>query len=120
MNPPPPPWHPGAGGEGGSRVESSVAGVKGHLREPPVELHRLLGPGHHVADPAALAARGLAVDLAGAQDPGPELGVGHLSREGLGDVKAAPHRVLGGVTLNVMTSGENNTKFSIIQMLSYF
>lgn len=58
-----------------------------------MELHGLLRPGHDVPREVARAGR-LAVDLTAAQDPGPELEVRQLPREGLGHVEAPPHRVL--------------------------
>lgn len=70
-----------------------MAGLEGVLSQAPVELHQLLRPRHDVANQVA-AARRLAVDLVGRQDPGPELQVGELPCEGLSDVEAAAHRVL--------------------------
>lgn len=70
-----------------------MAGLEGELGEASVQLHQFLRPGHDVTNQVA-AARRLAVDLIGCQDPGPELEVGELPREGLGDVKAAAHRIL--------------------------
>lgn len=58
-----------------------------------MELHQLLRPGQHITGEVTPAGR-LAVDLVGCQDPGPELEVRQLPREGLGDIEAAPHRVL--------------------------
>lgn len=70
-----------------------MAGLEGELGEASVELHQFLRPRHDVPDQVA-AARRLAGDLIGCQDPGPELEVGEFPREGLGDVEAAAHRIL--------------------------
>lgn len=72
---------------------SSVAGLEGVLGEPSVELHQFLWPRNDITDKVAAAGR-LAVDLTGRQDPGPELEVGELPHEGLGDVEATSHRIL--------------------------
>lgn len=87
-------------GVSGVRRQPSVAGVKGQLGEPSVELHHFLRPGHDITYEVAPAGR-LVVDLAGRQDPGPELEIGQLSHEGLSDVEASSHRVLWGAVTAV-------------------
>lgn len=67
-----------------------MAGLERELREASMELHQVLGPRHDVTNQVA-AARRLAGDLIGCQDPGPELEVGQFPSEGLGDVEAAAH-----------------------------
>lgn len=77
----------------GVQCQSLVAGVKGELGEPSVELHWFLRPGHDITNEVASAGR-LAVNFIGRQDSGPELEIRQLSHEGLCDVEAASHRVL--------------------------
>ncbi len=77
----------------GVQCQSLVAGIKGELSEPSMELYWFLRPGHDIANEVASAGR-LAINLIGRQDSGPELEIRQLSHEGLCDIEAASHRVL--------------------------